>query len=173
MNAFLAAFRFMILLAAMLAPGLLFAKGEASPEAMLTIANRDIVMLRATAQGASPEMRTRRIHERLRQMDERDLTAPMSRAHLTIDNRRGVVFYIGDRNIFVLYEGDLDEGEKRSLDQVVEGVGTHFEAAIAALVEQGHGSVLMKGILFSLLATAVMLVPVSYTHLTLPTSDLV
>ena len=146
MSAFGSVFRILIFLAVALPAGLSFAKGEARPEAMLTIANRDIVMLRATAQGASPEMRIRRIHERLRQMDERDLTAPMSRAHLTIDNRRGVVFYIGDRNIFVLYEGDLDEGEKRSLDQVAEGVGTHFEAAVAALVEQGHGSVLMKGI---------------------------
>ena len=158
MNAFGSVLRILIFLAAALTAGLSFAKGEARPEAMLTIANRDIVMLRATAQGAPPEMRIRRIHERLRQMDERDLTAPMSRAQLTIDNRRGVVFYIGDRNIFVLYEGDLDEGEKRSLDQVAEEVGTHFAAAVAALVEQGHGSVVMKGILFSLLATALMLV---------------
>ena len=137
--------------------GLSFAKGDAAPEAMLTIANRDIVVLRATAQGASPEMRIKRIHERLRQMGERDLSEPLSRSHLTIENRKGVVYYIGDRNIFVLYEGDLDEGEKRSLDEVAEQVGKRLEGAIAALVEQGHGTVLIKGIVFSLLATAVML----------------
>ncbi len=158
MNGFLAVFRLMILLAAMLAPGLLFAKGEADPEAILTIANRYIVTLRATAQGATPEMRVKRIHERLRQLEERDLTAPITRVPLTIADRKGVVFNIGDRNIFVLYEGDLDEGEKRSLDKVAEETGKHFEAAVAALVEQGHGSVLIKGILFSMLATAVMVV---------------
>lgn len=150
-------FRIVMFLALALLAGLAFAKGDAAPEAMLTIANRDIVMLRATAQGASPEMRVRRIHERLRQMGERDLSEPISRARLTIDDRKGVVFYIGDRNIFVLYEGDLDEGEKRSLDEIAELVGKRLEGAIAALVEQGHGSVLIKGIVFSLLATAVML----------------
>ena len=158
MSAFVSVFRILIFLALALAAGLSFAKAEAAPEAMLTIANRDIVVLRATAQGASPEMRVRRIHERLRQMDERDLTAPLTRTPLIVDNRKGVVFFIGDRNLFVLYQADLDEGEKRSLEQAAEEVGKQLEAAVAALVEQGHGSVMLKGILLSLLATAVMLV---------------
>jgi len=158
MSAFASIFRIVIFLALALAAGVSFAKGEVAPEAMLTIANRDIVVLRATAQGASPEMRVRRIHERLRQMDERDLTAPLTRTPLIVDNRKGVVFFIGDRNLFVLYQADLDEGEKRSLEQAAEEVGKQLEAAVAALVEQGHGSVMLKGILLSLLATAVMLV---------------
>ena len=89
-------------------------------------------------------------------MDERDLSGTISRVPLIIDNRKGVVFYIGDRNIFVLYEADLDEGEKLSLEQVAEQVGKRFEGAIAALIEQGHGTVVVKGVLFSLLATVVM-----------------
>ena len=156
MNSLGTTLRLILFLGLALVAGQSFAKGEARPEAMLSIANREIVTLRTAAQGASPEMRVKRINERLRQMDERDLSAPISRVHLTIDNRKGVVFYIGDRNIFVLYEADLDEGEKLSLDQVAEQVGKRFEGAIGALIEQGHGTVVVKGVLLSLLATAVM-----------------
>ena len=148
--------RIILFLGLALVYGQSFAKGEPSPEAVLSIANREIVTLRATAQGASPEMRVRRIHERLRQMDERDLSGPISRAHLTIENRKGFVFYIGDRNMFVLYEADLDEGEKLGLEEVADQVGKRLDGAIQALIEQGHGSVLLKGIGFSLLATVVM-----------------
>jgi len=156
MNSLGTTLRLILFLGLALVSGQSFAKGEVIPEAVLSIANREIVTLRATAQGASPEMRVRRIHERLRQMDERDLSEPISRARLTIENRKGIVFYIGDRNIFVLYEADLDEGEKLGLDEVADQVGKRLDGAIQALIEQGHGSVLLKGIGFSLLATVVM-----------------
>jgi small-conductance mechanosensitive channel len=135
----------------------LYAKAEVVPEVMLTIANRDIVTLRTTVQGASPEVRVRQINERVRLLSERELTAPIKALRLVIENRKGVAFYIGDRLVFVLYESDLDEGEKRSLDEIAEQVGKHLEGAVAALIEQGHGAVLVKGVLWSLLATAVML----------------
>ena len=135
----------------------LLAKGEANPEAMLTIANRDIVTLRTTVQGATPEMRVRKISDGIRQLSERELAAPITRLHLVVENRKGVAFYLGDRLAFVLYESELDEGEKRSLDEVAEQVGKRLEGALAALIEQGHGTVLLKGILWSLLATALML----------------
>jgi small-conductance mechanosensitive channel len=156
MNSLGSLLRLIFLLGLVLASGQSFAKDDASPEAVLSIANREIVTLRATAQGASPGMRVRRINERLRQMDERDLSGTISRVPLIIDNRKGVVFYIGDRNIFVLYEADLDEGEKLGLEQVAEQVGKRFEGAIAAMIDQGHGTVVVKGVLFSLLATVVM-----------------
>ena len=149
--------RILAFLAAALFALPLFAKGEANPEAMLTIANREIAPLRTTVQGASPEARVKVINERVRQMSERELAAPIKRLHLVVENRKGVAFYIGDRLAFVLYESELDEGEKRSLDEVAEHVGKRLELAVGALIEQGHGAVLFKGIVFSLLATAVML----------------
>lgn len=147
---------FLFLLSALFALPLL-AKGEPSPEAMLVIANRDIVTLRTTVQGATPEMRVRKISEGIRQLSERELAAPIKRLHLVVENRKGVAFYIGDRLAFVLYEAELDEGEKRSLDEVSEQVGKRLEAAIGVLIAQGHGEVLFRGILLSLLATAMML----------------
>ena len=157
MNAFLAAFRFMILLAAMLAPGLLFAKGEARPEAMLTIANRDIVTLRATIQGAPPEIRVKRIQERLRPLGERELAKPVTRSALVVEEQRAFVYYIGDHLLFGLYEADLDREQKLSLDEVAQQVDQGLAAAIKALIEQGHTSIRVKGALLSLLATGIML----------------
>ncbi|WP_153146095.1 mechanosensitive ion channel family protein [Dechloromonas sp. H13] len=150
--------RCMMLLAVILAPWPLLAKEAAAPEAVLTIANRDIATLRMTALGGSPELRVRRIHERLRQLDENELSKPITRSHLTIEGQKGVVYSIGERNIFVLYEGDLDPEEKMGLEETSQQVGKRFEQAIAALIEQGHGPVVARGLLFSILATALMVV---------------
>ena len=64
MNSLGSMLRFILFLALALVSGQSFAKGEASPEAVLSIANRDIATLRVTALGASPETRVKRIHER-------------------------------------------------------------------------------------------------------------
>ena len=73
------------------------------PEATLTFANREIVVLRNTVQGATPEIRSQRISERLRQLDDRDLAKPLTRSEVVIDQQKGIIFFIGDRKIFVLY----------------------------------------------------------------------
>ncbi len=153
-----AALRCVILLMAVLAPGLVLAKAETVPEAVLTVANRDITALRMTAVGASPELRVKRIQERIRQLGENELSKPITRSHLIIEGQKGVVFSIGERTIFILYEADLDPEEKINLEDASQQVGKRLEMAIAALIEQGHGPVLARGFLFSVLATAVMLV---------------
>jgi small-conductance mechanosensitive channel len=147
-----------ILLLAALVSGTALAKAETVPEAVLTVANRDIATLRMTTLGAPPELRVKRIHERLRQLDERELSKPITRSNLTIEGNKGVVYSIGERTIFILYEADLDPEEKIGLDEASQQVGKRFEKAIAALIDQGHGQVLAKGFLFSLLATVLMLV---------------
>ena len=157
MNAFWTVLRWLAFLALGLASGPLFAKVEAAPEAVLTVANRDITTLRATIQGSTPELRVKRIGERIRDLDQRSMAEPVKRVHLAIENAKGIVFFIGDRQIFVLYQADLDEGETRTLDQVADEVDKRFKAAIEALVEQRSGPVLIRGVLLSLLATAIML----------------
>jgi len=158
MNSLESMLRFLLLLALALVSGQSFAKGEVIPEAVLSIANRDIATLRMTTLGASPELRVKRIHERIRQMDERELSKPITRSHLAIEGNKGVAYSIGERTIFILYEADLDPEEKIGLEEASQQVGKRFETAIAALIDQGHGPVLAKGFLFSLLATALMLV---------------
>ena len=134
------------------------ARDPAVPEAVLTFANRDIVTLRATALGSTPEVRARRIHERLRQLDDAELAKPFGKASVTVDGRKGIVFTIGDRNIFILYEADLDSEEKLSLDESAKLVETKLKEAISVSLETTYGDTLFKGIVKSLIASAVAVV---------------
>ncbi len=156
MNTFRSVFRLVILLVATLASGSTWATDEAIPEAMLKIAHRDIVILRAAVQGAPPEKRVERIAERIRAMNESDFSQPITRSTLAVGDIKAVLFSIGDQTAFVLLEKDLEGGEQRSLDQVAAEVEIRLAEAIKALVEQSHGTVLFKGILFSLVATGIM-----------------
>ncbi|MFY9721469.1 MAG: mechanosensitive ion channel domain-containing protein [Azonexus sp.] len=157
MNSLGSTLRLILFLGLALVSGQSFAKGEASPEAVLSIANRDIATLRATVQGASPESRIKRIHERLRMLGERELAKPITRQTIEIDGRRAVIFYVGDQLAFGLYEGDLDPEQKQSLDDVAQQAEKRLALALEAMIRQGHAPVLVKGTLLSLLATGVML----------------
>ena len=125
------------------------------PEATLTFANREIVVLRNTVQGATPEIRSQRISERLRQLDDRDLAKPLTRSEVVIDQQKGIIFSIGDRQIFVLYEADLDREEKIKLEAAAEQVETRLKEAISASLDQVRGPVIIKGVFLSLLATGI------------------
>ncbi len=101
------------------------AKSPAVPEAMLSFANRDIVVLRTSVQGATPEVRVKRIQERLRLLDEKELDKPLVRSSAVIDHHTGELFSIGGRAIFVLLEADLDEEAKLSLSAAGDQVEAH------------------------------------------------
>lgn len=134
------------------------ARDLAVPEAVLTFANRDIVTLRAPAQGATPEVRARRIHERLRQLDDVDLAKPVSKAHVTVEGRKGMVFTIGDRHLFVLYEADLDSEGTQTLEESANLVEKNLKEAIAVSLETTYGDTLIKGMVKSLIASVVAVV---------------
>ena len=131
------------------------AKALAVPEAVVNFANREIVVLRTSVQGATPEVRVRRIEERLRSLEEKDLAKPLVRSPTEMEHQKGELFSIGDRAIFVLFEADLDNEAKLSLDAAADQVEARFKAAIAATLEQRSGPVLIKGLLLSMLATAI------------------
>ena len=131
------------------------AKALAVPEAVVSFANREITVLRTSVQGATPEMRVRRIEERLRSLEEEDLAKPLVRSRTVLDHQTGELFSIGDRAIFILFEADLDEEAKLSLDATADQVEIRFKAAIAASLEQRSGPVLVKGLLLSMFATAI------------------
>ena len=76
--------RYMVIMAIALAAWPLQAKEPAPKDAVLTVANRDIATLRMTALGAPPELRVRRIQERIRQLGESDLSKPITLSHMTI-----------------------------------------------------------------------------------------
>lgn len=131
------------------------ARDTAVPEAVVTFANRDIVTLRTSAQGATPELRSKRISDRLRQLDDADLAKPLSRTNVTVDGRKGQVFLIGDRQIFILYEADLDADEKLNLDEAANRIEEKLKEAIAVSLETTYGATLLKGVVKSLITSAV------------------
>lgn len=127
----------------------------AVPEAVLTFANREIVVLRTSVQGASPEQRVKRISERLDRLDEKELAQPLVRSPTEMDHQTGVLFSIAGQSIFVLFEADLDEESRLGLNAAADQVETRLQAAIAATLDQRSGPVLLKGIALSLLATLI------------------
>ena len=150
--------RFWLCAMVLLASGSLQAREStepAVPEAVLSFANREIVTLRATVQGATPEMRVRRIGERLRAMSDAELALPLEYKDMALDGRKGKVFGIGGQLIFVLYQGDLDEEQGNDLEAAAKQVENRLREALGAATEQRKGPVLLKGGLISIFATMV------------------
>ncbi|HSG21988.1 MAG TPA: mechanosensitive ion channel domain-containing protein, partial [Azonexus sp.] len=142
-----------VMLLGMVLPLNVQAKPQEAPEAVLSYANREIVVLRSSVQGATPEHRVKRIEERLRSLEDKDLGEPLVRSRTVVEHQTGELFSIGDRPIFVLFEADLDHEAKLSLDAAADQVEARLKAAIAATLEQQSGPVLLKGLLRSALAT--------------------
>nr|MBL8412396.1 mechanosensitive ion channel [Dechloromonas sp.] len=132
--------------------------GPAAPEAVLTFANREIVTLRATVQGATPEMRVKRIGERLRLMTEEELSHPLEHKDMALDGVKGKVFGVGGQLIFVLYQGDLDEEQGKDLEAAAKLAEARLREALDAAAQQRKGAVVVKGILLSMFATMVAII---------------
>jgi small-conductance mechanosensitive channel len=130
----------------------------AAPEAVLSFANREIVTLRATVQGATPEMRVKRIGERLRLMTEEELALPLEHKDASLDGRKGKVFGIGGQLIFVLYQADLDEEQGSDLEAAAKQAESRLSEALSASAEQRKGPVLLKGVLIAIAATMVTII---------------
>ena len=134
------------------------ANTPAVPEAVLTFANRDIAVLRTSAQGATPEMRARRINERIRQIDQADLAKPVAKTHVTVDERKGYLFTIGDQQIFVLYEADRDAESRQTLDEAAAQVEARLKEAVAVYLAATSSDTLLRGLVKSLIASLVAVV---------------
>lgn len=149
---------FFVALFGILPPAFAAGKALVVPEATLVFANREIVVLRTSIQGLTPEMRVKRVDERLQRLDDRDLAKPVTRSKVNVDHQDGILFMIGDRSIFGFYEGDLDGESRLKLDAAADQVEASLKAAITATLEQQRGPILLKGIAYSLLATALTVV---------------
>jgi len=153
--------RFWLVALLVLASAGLQAKEPAEPaaaEAVLSFANREIVTLRATVQGATPEMRVKRIGERLRSMSQEELALPLEHKEMSLDGRKGKVFGIGGQLLFVLYQGDLDEEQGGDLEAAAKQTESRLRDALSASAEQRKGPVLLKGILVASIATMITVV---------------
>ena len=149
--------RHLLLVLAMLQPWAATASSLAAPEAVARYANREFVVLRTTIQGATPEMRVRRIAERLARLTNEQRAMPLVRSEIVVDHQPGILFSLADQPVFALYQGDLDEESRIGLAAAADQVELRFKAAVTAALDQGRAPVLIKGMLWSVLATGLML----------------
>ena len=133
------------------------AKAPAMPEAVLTFANREVVTLRSSGTSSSPEVRVERISERLRQLNQVDLAKPVSKTFVTVDEKKGYLFLIGDRQVFIFYEADADRESRQTLEQQADLVEQRLQEAIAIYLASTSSDTLLKGLLRSAIASAVAL----------------
>lgn len=140
---------------ALVLPGSVQALQPAVPEAVVTYANREIVTLRSTVQGAVPNVRASRVEERLSLLRQEDLALPIERTPVVLDHQKGVLFSIAGRALFVLYEADLDHESRLELSAAADQVETRLKAAFEATQKQREGPIIFKGLLYSALATVV------------------
>jgi len=101
-------------------------------DATLRLVNRDIVTLRATLAGASPEVRVERARTRIREIPVHELDQQLTTTPIMIGETRGIQFLLGSRPLFTLVEGDVDaEAGQRFSDLVASTEARLIEARTA------------------------------------------
>ena len=129
----------------------------ADPPATLRVWNRDIVTLRATIGGVTPQERADRAQARILSMPPTAESLDLGQEPTKIGTLEGRA--ILDRNalLFVLVPEDLDPTSSETvLHQVAHETVQNLRQALEARVEQTRTAILLHGIGYSLAATALL-----------------
>ncbi|AKM32866.3 hypothetical protein AB870_14740 [Pandoraea faecigallinarum] len=129
-----------------------------APAADLRYMDRPIATFRASLGGATPQQRAERSYAVLDGLPESILRLPTQAVQGSLGQNRGIVFRRGDRILFALLEGDVDEADSRPFDVIASETQTRLDVALAARQAQLHWPNIIRGILLSLLATAVLVI---------------
>jgi small-conductance mechanosensitive channel len=126
------------------------------PEATLAVANREVVVFRATVLGYTPAVRVERTLERIAALGDSTLDAPVKTFSAMLGEVSGVSIYVGDQRIFTLVGEDLDPEDKMTLQQAAEQAGARLAAAFEAKREQRRLPVVLTGIAHMVGVTVVL-----------------
>lgn len=103
---------------------------EPVESATLRWLQRDIVTLRATLAGASPQARVERARDRLEALPASVMDQPVQALPFSLGDASGVQFLIGDRLLFSFLVDDIDpEARERALQDHVQPTLERLEAA--------------------------------------------
>lgn len=127
-----------------------------APAADLRYMDRPITTFRASLTGATPQQRAERSYAALDALPESMLRLPTQAVQGSLGQNRGIVFRRGDRILFALLEGDVDEADNRPFEVIAGETQMRLDAALAARQAQLHWPNIIRGILLALLATAVL-----------------
>jgi small-conductance mechanosensitive channel len=124
--------------------------------AELTLMDRPIATFRASLSGATPAQRVRRTQAVLEGLSERTLELPTQTVHGSLGEQRGVIFRRGDHILFALLQDDVDPADTRPLDDIAAETQARLDTALAARRAQLHWPNIVRGILYSVVATVVL-----------------
>jgi len=130
--------------------------GSEVPEATLRLINRDIVTLRATLVGASPQVRVERARARFRELSPADLDQPLAAIPFTLGEAKGIQFTLGDKILFSLLEADVDAEAKQKFADLVAQTEARLIDARSAWHQARDRPLLLKSLLRVGLATLVL-----------------
>lgn len=80
---------------------------EIAESATLRLLNRDIVTFSTTLAGASPAKRVDQTLQRIRQLPDAAMDAPLSALPFDFENAKGTQFMLGDAPLFAIVQGDI------------------------------------------------------------------
>ncbi len=122
--------------------------------ATLVYQNRDIITFRAKVNEFSPQQRASRALARLEQLPDFALGEPVHINRI----KEGPLVFVGSHFIFGIAHEDLDLASGETIDQASQRAVANLQAALVAQSQQKNPQILLRGIVFSLLATLVFLI---------------
>ncbi|GAB3628818.1 mechanosensitive ion channel protein [Pandoraea terrae] len=137
-------------------PGAAAGVASQADAAELRFMDRPIVTFRGAIAGASPAQRAARAEATLEGLPNTLLDAPIGLLQGTLGGRSVIAFRLQDRILFALTSDDIEPGDNRSLDAISNDVRSKLQVAMAARREQLHVPTIVRGVAFSVLATAVL-----------------
>jgi small-conductance mechanosensitive channel len=129
---------------------------ESDNPAEVRFMNRTIVVLHASVAGATPELRARRATELLERLNRSEWGQPIDTLDITIDKLPATGIRLGDHLLFVLVEADVAPGDVRGFDALAGDVRARLQEALIARSEFGRWPTFLRGVGFSLAATAIL-----------------
>ncbi|WP_053077763.1 mechanosensitive ion channel family protein [Burkholderia cepacia] len=131
------------------------ALAAASP-AELRFTGHVVIVFRDEVAGATPEMRVARARATLDALPEAALALPIEIGAATLGSVTGTVFRLGDHLLFIVTRDDVDVAAAQTMPQLLETTHANLAAALAARRVVQHWPNLLRGVLFSVLATIVL-----------------
>jgi small-conductance mechanosensitive channel len=132
------------------------AAAETAPPATLWILNRDIVTLRATVLGMTPQQRVENIQQRLRELTPGEIDAPIELAHIQLGDLSGIQIQLGGRPLLAISGGDVDAEQGETLESVGARTKARLEEVRIAYHQTFDGAHLRAGLLRLLIDTVLL-----------------
>lgn len=126
-------------------------------EATLEFNFRPVITLRTLYVGATPDVRVARALARINRLTPAQMEQPIKQSPFVIEGVQGIGLHIDDVVLFNVLAGDLDPEEKLSLDDAANRAAQTMADALRSAGEQRRPALILKGALYSVLATVLAL----------------